>query len=272
MTNSEYYRAAFTVRAPEDVVQAALTRAAQTRHQRRPCLRYVLAAAAILALLILSVSAVSVKIFSSHAAKIAESFRDSKLAEAFDSGDSIILNETVQSGEFNITLVGLVSGVGLTEYPSGGVDTSRTYAILELERLDGTPMNNQSLGGGVTDYTLTPLVSGYAPWRLNLWYLHSTATGGAMDGKFYYLIDTQDITIFADHTVYLAFYKGFAPDNSMFVMAEDGSISFAEDFEGVHALFTLPLDPSLADPEAVAEFIKDLWPQKNDRGQTWLSQ
>ena len=38
-------------------------------------------------------------------------------------------------------------------------------------------------------------------------------------------------------------------------MGEDGSIAFREDFEGAHALFTLPLDERLADPEAAQDFI-----------------
>ena len=39
-------------------------------------------------------------------------------------------------------------------------------------------------------------------------------------------------------------------------MAEDGSIAFAEDFDGVQALFVLPLDKSLADDAAADAFVE----------------
>ena len=40
-------------------------------------------------------------------------------------------------------------------------------------------------------------------------------------------------------------------------MAEDGTIAFAENFEGPRALFTLPLDESKADPAAVEQFMDE---------------
>ena len=61
----------------------------------------------------------------------------------------------------------------------------------------------------------------------------------------------------ADHTVYMAFYQGRTPDQDIFTMAEDGTIAFAESFEGPRALFTLPLDESKADPAAVEQFMDE---------------
>ena len=42
-------------------------------------------------------------------------------------------------------------------------------------------------------------------------------------------------------------------------MAADGTIAFAEGYEGPHALFILPLDAGRADPDAVEKFIADSW-------------
>ena len=75
---------------------------------------------------------------------------------------------------------------------------------------------------------------------------------------YYYLLDTQDLNMFAHRTVYLAFYEGGAPSREIFsVNPEDGSISFAEGYEGPQALFTLPLDESKADPAAVEQFMDE---------------
>ena len=62
--------------------------------------------------------------------------------------------------------------------------------------------------------------------------------------------------MFADHTVYLAFYEGGVPTREYFTMAEDGSIAFAQGIAGPHALFTLPLHESKADPAAVDDFLE----------------
>ena len=63
--------------------------------------------------------------------------------------------------------------------------------------------------------------------------------------------------MFADHTVYMAFYEGLAPNNNIFYVNDDGTIRFCDDFTGVHALFTLPLDSAKADPAAVADFLEE---------------
>ena len=206
----------------------------------------VLAAAA--ALLVLSVSAAALW---PSPAQVAELAGQPVLASAFEGENAITLNETVETGDFSVTLLGLVSGAGLTEQ---NVDASHTYAVVALNRLDGTPLDQENFD--FIKYTLTPLVSGFSPLAVNNWTLGSFATGIDMDGTYCYLLDTQDLGMFADHTVYLAFYEGLAPSNEVFSVAEDGSISFAEDFDGVHALFTLPLDASLADPAAADAFVE----------------
>ena len=75
------------------------------------------------------------------------------------------------------------------------------------------------------------------------------------DGQAYYLMDTQSVEMFADHTVYLAVYQGFVPSYSMFSAAEDGTLAMREDVVG--CMFTLPLDVNKADPEAVDAFFQE---------------
>lgn len=215
------------------------------RSIRKPA---VLAAA--IALLIVSVSAAALWL---SPAQVAEKAGQPLLAEAFAGKDAVLLDQSVETGDFKVTLLGLVSGAGLTDWEQD-VDASHTYAVVGLSRLDGTPLDNETFP--FTSYTLTPLVAGYSPQAVNNWTLQSFAAGFDADGNYYYLLDTQDLSMFADHTVYLAFYEGAVPSNDIFFVAEDGSISFAEDFDGVQALFTLPLDASLADPAAADAFAE----------------
>ncbi len=211
----------------------------------------IAAAAAVLALLTASAYA-AVKLLSPS--QVAEFAQQPLLAEAFRSEDALVLNETVESGGYRMTLAGLVSGAVLDSWDQD-VDRSRTYAVAALERLDGQPLDQQSVS--LSDFILTPLVAGYTPWSVNNWTLDAAVCGIAQDGVFYFLLDVQTLEMFADHTVYLAFYEGGVPSREIFVMNGDGSIQFAGDFAGPHALFTLPLDAGKADPAAVEAFIAD---------------
>lgn len=207
--------------------------------------------AAVVAALTLSVSAAVLLLTP---AQVAEHVEAPLLAEAFESEGAVLLDETVESGDYAITLAGLVSGKGLSW--SQDADESHTYAVLYLRRLDGTPLETQTFD--FTAYTLTPLVAGCHPSAVNNWTLGSSATGFAQDGVYYYLLDTHDLGIFADHTVYLAFYEGSScPSKDSFDVTED-TVAFADGFAGkTRALFELPLDPAQADPAAAEQFIKD---------------
>lgn len=193
-------------------------------------------------------------------AQVAQEHDQPLLAEAFNGPDAITINETVESGEFSITLLGLVSGRNLDTL-NPDLEKDHTYSVLALRRLDGEPLENETFDFG--RYTMTPLVAGTSPAAVNNWTLDAGGTGMAKDGVYYYLLDTQSLEMFADRTVYMAFYEGFAPNNTIFTVAEDGTIAFADDFSGIHALFTLPLDPAKADPAAVEAFLTE-----NDMGWT----
>lgn len=207
--------------------------------------------AAAVALLVVSVSAALVWLTPSQ---VAEQFGNALLAEAFEGPDAIEINETVETGDFAVTLMGLVSGEDLdTLNPDPG--SAHTYAVLSVRRLDGEPLDNETFDFGA--YTMTPLVAGCSPAAVNSWTLNAGASGFAQDGLYYYLLDTESIEKFADRAVYMAFYEGGVPNNTIFTVNDDGTIAFCEDFDGVQALFTLPLDPARADPAAADAFLEE---------------
>ena len=187
-------------------------------------------------------------------AQVADMHGNAALAQAFESGDAVQINQSVQTENLFVTLAGLVSGKNLSGL-TDQADQARTYAVMILESLDGTPLSVDDFP--IVEYTLTPLVAGFTPWSVNNWTLDAGVSLLEQDGVLYYLLDTQNIEMFADHTVYMAFYRGTLPDRDTFTMAEDGTIAFAEGVEGPHALFTLPLDEGKADPAAVEQFMDD---------------
>ncbi len=213
--------------------------------------------AAAVALLIVSVSAAMVWLTPSQ---VAEHHGQSLLAEAFEGPDAIAVDETVETGDFAITLMGLVSGENLDAL-NQDLDGARTYAVLSLRRLDGKPLDNETFD--FIRYTMTPLVAGCSPVAVNNWTLNAGASGFAENGIYYYLLDTDSIEMFADRTVYIAFYEGGIPNNTIFSVDGNGAVSFCDDFTGVQAMFELPLDPAKADPAAVEAFLEE-----NDMGWT----
>lgn len=211
----------------------------------------VLAAAAI-CLLAVSVSAVVLWL---SPAQVAEEIDDPLLTQAFAGEGAQVLNETAQAGDYTITLGGLVSGRGISSWCADAAE-ERTYAVVSVARTDGTPLTKESYDVSASGtFTITPLVAGYPPHEVNIFSLDGSCVSFLQDGRAYYVMDTQDIQIFADHTVYLAVYQGFVPSYQQFSAAEDGTLTMREDVTG--CMFTLPLDPALADPEAVRAFVEE---------------
>ena len=211
----------------------------------------VLTAAAI-ALLAVSVSAAVLWLTP---AQVAEEIGDSVLAAAFKRENAVIINESQTAGDYTVTLLGLVSGGDLSDcevIKDGEILADRTYAALMVKRTDGSALTELPEG-----LMVSPLAAGCPPWKVNAFTLDGSRTSFAENGAVYCLLETQNLEMFADRTVYLAVYEGFVPDTETFQMAEDGTISFTADYDGPQALFTLPLDPAGADPEAAEKFVED---------------
>ena len=186
--------------------------------------------------------------------EVARQAGNEALAAAFESEEAVAVNEAKTVGDYDVTLMGLVSGEGLSRVESlpGGVTRDKTYAVLAYARRDGTPIEED-----VPDLTVSPLVEGYAPWRLNAWTLGGGTCTFAQDGVLYYLFECDSVEPFADHTVYLAVYPGthIPPNAETFDFDETtGDIGVKEGADV--ALFTLPLDRAKADPQR-AQAIPD---------------
>lgn len=260
--NRQDYRAAFdAVAFSPDFEERTLQRLAaarQTSEKERSKMsmnrmkKTALLAAAAVALLAVTVSAAVVWLTP---AQVAEEMDNPALAAAFEGEDAIVLNETQAAGDYTVTLGGLVSGTGLSRWYEDA-EENRTYAVVSVARTDGTPLteDNYDISASGT-FTITPLVAGYPPQSVNIFSLDGSCASFFQDGRAYYLMDTQSVEMFADHTVYLAVYQGFVPSYSMFSAAEDGTLTMREDVVG--CMFTLPLDVSKADPEAVDAFFQE---------------
>lgn len=186
---------------------------------------------------------------------------DSTIETAFSDENAIEINETQVMGDYTVTLLGVASGKSLQKY--GAEDNNHSYVLFAVQG-NGLDSLNRFAG----DYTITPLVSGYHYEIVNCFSLGMSGHGAYLDDTLYLCEDIANLELLADHTIYWAIYKRDFPVyvegaegyqmGDVFTMAEDGSISFREDFPEDHAMFTLPLDESKADPAAAEEYLWQL--------------
>ena len=234
---------------------ARLMAQAQEKEQKtmkRFNLRTGLLAAALAAALTVTAGAAVVML---RPQEVAMQAGQASLAAAFESGEATMVNETRTVGEYEVTLMGVVSGEGLSRVESlpGGVSRDKTYAVLAYTRTDGAAIEDD-----VPQLTISPLVEGYAPWELNAWTLGGGTHSFAQEGVLYYLFECDNVEAFADQAVYLAVYPGthLPPNNELFAFDEGtGDITV----KGEAALFTLPLDKAKADPQRVQAILDGLF-------------
>lgn len=237
---------------------ARLTALAQEKEQKtmknRP-LKTGLVAAVLAAALTVTAAAAVVML---RPQDVAQHAGNEALAAAFESNGAVTVNESKTVGDYDVTLMGLVSGEGLSrvEGLENGVPRDKTYAVLAYARTDGTAIEED-----VPELTVSPLVEGYAPWQLNAWTLGGGTTTFAQDGTLYYLFECDNVEPFADHAVYLAVYPGThtPPSAELFSFDEaTGDITA----KGESVLFSLPLDPAKADAQKVQDLVGGMfWAQ-----------
>lgn len=196
--------------------------------------------------------------------EVAREAGNQALAAAFESGEAITVNDARTVGDYDVTLMGLVSGQGLSrvEALEDGLARDKTYAVLAYQRTDGTPIEED-----VPDLTVSPLVEGYAPWQLNAWTLGGGTYTFAQEGILYYLFECDNVEPFADHTVYLAVYPGtHTPPSAELFDFDDhtGAITPKADA----ALFALPLDKAKANPQKAQSLMEGRYqPQPVESGE-----
>ncbi len=254
--NREQYRAQVDALSfSSDFQDRTMARLAQEK-ERKPMKKMNPKAVLLAAAVVAAMSVTAYAAITLAPRDVAQRAGNEALAAAFEGEDAITVNETKTVGDYNVTLMGLVSGTGLSRVESlpDSVDQDKTYAVLAYARTDGADITE-----GVPDLTVSPLVEGYAPWRLNAWTLGGGVSSFAQEGVLYYLFECDNVEPFADHTVYLAVYPGtHTPPSAELFGFEDATGVITS--KGEAALFSLPLDESKANAQK-AEELAGIWDQ-----------
>lgn len=193
-----------------------------------------------------------------------EVFEDSLLSKAFQTEDAVIVNETQETAGYQITLLGLVSGEGLSRYSefneNGELEDDKTYAVVAIENADGTPRPEVSDEAyGQEDFYVSPYIKG-----MNMMEYNASTMGGGysesiVDGIQYRILECDNVEIFAHKGLYIGVNDGFSPRLAAFTVDEaTGEITRNESYEGVSAVFNLPIPAFKGSEEAAEAYIKSM--------------
>ena len=223
-------------------------------------------AAALIAAMVLGVGVVGVAAVKlSLPAEVTESLGDQKLTHAFLEEGGVVVNETQSIGGYDVTFMGIASGKGISDgsfYHGGDLMDDRSYMVVSIANSDGSPMpdNNTSDEYNIGDFFVSPLIQGYDP----AWYNAITLGGAAVtedvvDGVRYRVMECGNIELFADRELYLCVSDSTFYANAAYTYDEEsGRISRNESYEGLNALFSIPIDPAKGNPEAAKAYLESL--------------
>lgn len=216
------------------------------------------AAAAIAVTMVSSITAYAAWRYFS-AKDVAAEIADNRLAQEFEQNNWMDECETQTYGNYDITLLGIVSGDEISSHlsktDSGEIDGDKTYMAVAIAHSDGTPMPDSSKTDEEQFY-VSPYIEGLDPARYNASVLGGNNILFVSDGIQYRLLETDNIECFADRKIYMGVSEGEAYDDKAYVYdSVSGDISRNESYEGVNALFILSIDSNLADQKRAAEVI-----------------
>lgn len=216
------------------------------------------AAAAIAVTMVSSITAYAAWRYFS-AKDVAAEIADNRLAQEFEQNNWMDECETQTYGNYDITLLGIVSGDEISSHlsktDSGEIDGDKTYMAVAIAHSDGTPMPDSSKTDEEQFY-VSPYIEGLDPARYNASVMGGNNTLFVSDGIQYRLLETDNIECFADRKIYMGVSEGKAYDDKAYVYdSVSGDINRNESYEGVNALFTLSIDSNLADQKRAAEVI-----------------
>ncbi len=194
--------------------------------------------------------------------QVAENLGDKRLAIAFEGEDGVAINETQISGDYRVTLLGIASGKKISDFQSTGenIDPERSYAVVAIANVDDTPMpDTRDEEYGKVPFFVSPFIKGQDPNRFNIITMNGGYSEFVKDGIMYRIIECDDIEKFADRGLYLGVTSTDFYDTEAYNFdLETGEINRNDDYEGVNALFNLPIEPSKGNYEEAEKYLQKL--------------
>lgn len=191
-------------------------------------------------------------------ATVAKKMDNNKLSEAFKGKQSIEINQTQHFKDYDITLLGITSGKNLSQYfKDNKLVSERTYSVVAIKTTDNKTLSKDEWYE--KNFLVSPYIQGFEPWKVNAFTLDGGYEQFVEDNTLYRITECDNIEKFADHTIYLGISDTTFFEKDAFTYDEKtGNIARNEKYDGVNALFTLPIDKSKANAKEVKQFMKEL--------------
>lgn len=242
---------------PDEMLQRKVLSKWKERQEMKNHKRWTAAVAACACVLAVTVSVGAAGHYLNNR-QVAEEFGMKNLAKTFTEGDGIEINQTQSWGDYDVTLMGVASGANLGWAAEGAqpLDEDKTYAVVAIERKDGTPMSNGIDDDGPAEFFVSPLIKDFHPANFNAMTMNGGASWTVIDGVRYQVVECDNVEIFADHGLYLCVMDRIMFDSAAYDYdSASGVISPKAGYEGMNLLFDLPLDASRADQEKAEEYL-----------------
>ena len=111
-------------------------------------------------------------------------------------------------------------------------------------------------GADSVQFYVSPYIKGLDPAKYNISVLGVNNTVFLSDGIQYQLLGMDTIAAFAGQGIYLGVSEGSNYNaNAYLYDSASGTLTRNESFNGVNALFTLPVDPTMGDSEKATNLI-----------------
>ncbi len=202
--------------------------------------------------------------------EVAERFEDITLSQVLESENAIYINKSITSGEHTFTLLVLVSGKNLTDWPLTGdsMQPERTYAVAAVHRIDGEPMLAPSDDEYDSNlFFATPMIKGLNPRFVNIFAMNGANRMMVEDGTTYCIMSFDDLSMFARHGVYVGICTGtsnkrdafsaFLSEDAFIFDEQTGVISVNPQYNGTSVLIDMPFEESQADNEKIEKYLND---------------
>ena len=187
--------------------------------------------------------------------------------------EAVPVNETQEFDGYRVTLLGCVAGQNLSDYlawdDEGLPKDDRFYAVVVIEHADGTPMpDTNSDDYGKESFYTSCYIRGLNPLEFNISRIGGGYSAFVKEGVEYRIMEMDNVEMFADRGIYVGVNSGNSYDGAAYVYdGSTGNLSRNPDYQGVNALFQLPMDESRANPEAAARYLEDLAKAQNEPSQ-----
>ncbi len=196
--------------------------------------KFMIPLVAIMLCFVLVCSAFAVSVLF-RPSQVADKLNEPALAEVFED-DATIINQSIKSNGYNITLMGIASGKNLVKLAE--TDSTKSYVIIAVSRTDGEKLSIKDN----CPVSFAPIFDGTAPWQFNGFDLSFGISSFVEDGVYYSLFCYDDLSKYIERGLTIFAFDGdlLGPSSDIFTFdTETGKTDYNKSYDGVKASFRI---------------------------------